>query len=717
MTSLVDAVGWIEDLVGWRVDLPVANDVLTAVDGDGRALEGVLRRADDPTELLARPHRPLEILATRSEIEAVAGHDDGAIRVALLHILAEGDVTGRTAALHDVDDVDEALAAALDGRLLRRIPGGVAGFDRATDAVVWSGASEAKRTWALDRLAHHTERDDSRAWYRAWAALGPDPEVAESLAATADEALATGATADAASALEVASVLTPDRQRSITLLLRAAEVFFVGGMPRHALSLLRRSVAHVDAGTAAAMHRMIGRILLFDGDLRAAETHLLAHARPFGDGDEDLGSLLAAEALWVRAVDGRLAEALPLITPGGPPRADAPLFVRSCWTGLRNMLGTGVDRSELELRFEEFSSISADDPEHTMLGYVILQASIGLEAFDIAHDVLTMLLQHDLAPGSAPNRALVLAGAAELAWWQGDWSTARTWARESLDTADRQHDTISPARAVLALGRIQYASDEGAAASALLEQRLETVPGWSRPALLAALGHGHLVAGRIDRAIADLAAAVAAETQPGHGLPHPKLSAVGPDYCEALIAAGRADDARAWLDRWRGGAAATGTWERGTARRCDALLETGRDAADAGAEAIELLEPFPFEQARALLEQGRRLFADGDFDGARAALRAALPRFIGLGASTWSRATENALDRLAGDAASSLERDLARLSEQDRRIVRYVAAGNTNRQVAEQLHLSPKTIENRLTAIYATLGLRNRVELARRLGG
>ena len=42
-----------------------------------------------------------------------------------------------------------------------------------------------------------------------------------------------------------------------------------------------------------------------------------------------------------------------------------------------------------------------------------------------------------------------------------------------------------------------------------------------------------------------------------------------------------------------------------------------------------------------------------------------------------------------------------------------MAAGRTNREVAEQLVLSPRTIEAHLRSIYGKLGVRSRVELAR----
>lgn len=49
----------------------------------------------------------------------------------------------------------------------------------------------------------------------------------------------------------------------------------------------------------------------------------------------------------------------------------------------------------------------------------------------------------------------------------------------------------------------------------------------------------------------------------------------------------------------------------------------------------------------------------------------------------------------------------------EREIAGLIAAGRTNREVAEQLVLSTRTIEAHVRNIYAKLGVRSRVELAR----
>jgi DNA-binding CsgD family transcriptional regulator len=48
-------------------------------------------------------------------------------------------------------------------------------------------------------------------------------------------------------------------------------------------------------------------------------------------------------------------------------------------------------------------------------------------------------------------------------------------------------------------------------------------------------------------------------------------------------------------------------------------------------------------------------------------------------------------------------------------VVRLVSEGGTNRQVAERLFLSPHTVNTHLRNAFVKLGVRSRLELARRL--
>jgi DNA-binding NarL/FixJ family response regulator len=55
------------------------------------------------------------------------------------------------------------------------------------------------------------------------------------------------------------------------------------------------------------------------------------------------------------------------------------------------------------------------------------------------------------------------------------------------------------------------------------------------------------------------------------------------------------------------------------------------------------------------------------------------------------------------------------LTVREMAIARLVASGRMNQEVADALHLSPKTVEWNLTKIYRALNVRSRTELAAKL--
>ena len=52
------------------------------------------------------------------------------------------------------------------------------------------------------------------------------------------------------------------------------------------------------------------------------------------------------------------------------------------------------------------------------------------------------------------------------------------------------------------------------------------------------------------------------------------------------------------------------------------------------------------------------------------------------------------------------------LTPRERQIVRTLATGGTNREIAHRLGVREQTIKNQLSVIYWKLGVRNRLELA-----
>jgi two-component system, NarL family, response regulator DevR len=71
--------------------------------------------------------------------------------------------------------------------------------------------------------------------------------------------------------------------------------------------------------------------------------------------------------------------------------------------------------------------------------------------------------------------------------------------------------------------------------------------------------------------------------------------------------------------------------------------------------------------------------------------------------------TRRVLDRLSRDGA---DETLGWLSAQERRILRYVAEGLTNRQIADRLSLAEKTVKNYVSSMADKLGMQRRTQAA-----
>src|SRR5262249_23630596 len=98
---------------------------------------------------------------------------------------------------------------------------------------------------------------------------------------------------------------------------------------------------------------------------------------------------------------------------------------------------------------------------------------------------------------------------------------------------------------------------------------------------------------------------------------------------------------------------------------------------------------------------------------ARQHLRTALDAFETLGAAPWADRARAEL-RAAGEKAD--ERDpslLVQLTPQEQQVVRFVGQGLSNKEVAAQLFLSPRTIEYHLRKVFVKLGISSRAELVR----
>ncbi|WP_436319930.1 LuxR C-terminal-related transcriptional regulator [Streptomyces massasporeus] len=190
-----------------------------------------------------------------------------------------------------------------------------------------------------------------------------------------------------------------------------------------------------------------------------------------------------------------------------------------------------------------------------------------------------------------------------------------------------------------------------------------------------------------------------------------------PCFVEAAVLAGQPEDARgvvADLARW----ASFGADPHAPAQhaRCRALLAADdREADDLYLRALALHDESggDFERARTELLYGRWLRRRRRLREARGRLGAALVGFDRCGAGAWADQTRGELR--ANGAASGKEGavGLSGLTPQQLRIARHVAEGATNREVAQRLAVSTRTVDYHLRNVFAALGVRSRIELAR----
>jgi DNA-binding CsgD family transcriptional regulator len=121
----------------------------------------------------------------------------------------------------------------------------------------------------------------------------------------------------------------------------------------------------------------------------------------------------------------------------------------------------------------------------------------------------------------------------------------------------------------------------------------------------------------------------------------------------------------------------------------------------------------PFEKARTLLASGERRIAAGDRRGGATDVARARTIFDRLGARAWSERASH----LRGEASRRWASLDARLTPAELRVAMVVGHGASNRDAAEQLFISVKTVDYHLQAIYRKLGLRSRAQLVAIVAG
>ncbi|NUT54933.1 MAG: hypothetical protein HOQ03_02975 [Thermoleophilia bacterium] len=292
----------------------------------------------------------------------------------------------------------------------------------------------------------------------------------------------------------------------------------------------------------------------------------------------------------------------------------------------------------------------------------------------------------------------------------GRWSEANATAEETLRLAEDTGQRELEAHALVWLALIAaWQGDEERSRASLERARAITA---ARPMSLVEDASRWVLA-TIELGVGRGAAALA-QLEP---ISHPVVAVLASlDRVEAAVAADRPDLARTWLEELAVFAqAADVAWARARVAHCGAAV-----AADPARRETLYQEALrehdassrPFERARTELAYGEFLRRNRRRVDAREHLRPALETFAALGARQWAERARAEL-RASGENARSRRADPeARLTPQEFQIARFVAQGLSNREVAAQLFLSPRTIDFHLRNVFTKLEIASRPELA-----
>ena len=332
------------------------------------------------------------------------------------------------------------------------------------------------------------------------------------------------------------------------------------------------------------------------------------------------------------------------------------------------------------------------------------------DEFELAEHLVSSMItiwRARRAPGSFAYPLIVRA---ELEWRTGRFVEARADAEEALLFADAAGHSLMTSYAMCALARAEASLGQVARARSLATDAIAfggfVEHLWGQ----AVLGFVELTGDAPERAIAPLEQVAEFARREDLRLLSP--APWGPDLVEAYVLAGRLDDARALVPRLRAEAGPNPTaWTRGAVARCSGLVDDDFDPQFRAALAAQARLPIPFEVARTRLGYGERLLATGRSGDAATELWRAHEMFARLGAECWARRAERGLASCGQPAEPSRPPALAVLTPKEYQVAAMIADGASNRDAANSLLLSTRTVETHLARVYRKLGINSRSQL------
>jgi len=592
-------------------------------------------------------------------------------------------------------------------------------------AAVVEASTISERRQAHEALAVLlADQPERRAWHLGAACVGPDEQVAALLEEAAHRTQQRGDYSGAVARLTRAAALSPDPAERSRRLTRAAYIGAEGnGEMRSTSELLKEARrASLDSGDSL-LHASAAVFVMLNSDGHLDTAHqLLVGAIEGGDHHYDAGDTALIGALRTLALlcflGGRreladpLYSALARLSPQVP--ADLALtldmFADPARTGVAALptLDAALRTAHREV-----------DPNSIQW---LAKAAMYADRIAEVREPLWRTVRQGRA-GEAGRRHLVaLTYLCVDDFLRGDWAEAAQLAEEGLRVSEEGGGRffgwyLRYNQALLAAAQGRFDTSRALAGQII---------GWAGPrgvGTARVFAHHILVLADLGQADYESAYHHATEMSPAGTLDShvPHCLWVVMDLVEAAVRTRRQAEAERHVKAMRAaGISALSPRLAILVAASEAIAADDDEQALAFFEkalSLPTVDQWPFDVARVRLAYGERLRRVRATTESRVHLRAALAAFEKLGAEPWATRAQLEL-RATGLTARprSGAWDLATLTPQELQIARLAASGMTNKQIAEQLYLSPRTVGGHLYQIFPKLGITTRAALRDALG-
>ncbi|HYB24516.1 MAG TPA: LuxR C-terminal-related transcriptional regulator, partial [Solirubrobacteraceae bacterium] len=623
------------------------------------------------------------------EVEAALGLAAGLVRLEVL----ESDDPPRF--LHPI--VREAVEASLESDerdRAHRLAAGLLFEDGASPGRVAAHLlvlRPAGDVWVLARLREAARAAIENGAPRAAAELmaralaePPPPEQRVECLREAARAEATAGRETACALLEQALSLTSDPRERAEIALELANVYAELFLPVEAFDVLERALGELgDADEALAARLESASVVAGLWNPRRASRVApvlvrLASRPPAGPAAEAFEAGRGLAMAFAGRPAGEIAPLLERALARAEPRAEN-------WTTRRMLLWMlvlveSLDAVEAALEpmlaeVHRSGSASGLVAAHSTLGFLKLRLGALPEADAATRVALRVTREGDFAPG-LPLAATILADVA------------------------------------IEAGEL----DEAQELLALLPQE-GWLPGLATVLIPAARGRLRLAQGRAAEALSEFEACTAMFSPEVWGVEvHDNVAYLiaRPGAALALLALGERDRARALAQAELDDMRAAGTPRAlGIASRVAGLAEGGLRGLELLRESVAVLEgpSALLERAHSLGELGAALRRAGSRADAREPLAEALELAARCGARPLAARVREELGALGVRPRREWRTGVEALTPGELRVARLAAEGQTNREIAQTLYVTLKTVEGHLARAYAKLGIAGRAGL------